>query len=120
METERTANAKVAGILCIVAGLCALVGSFILAGLGVAGFTVLGSTSGEVPHCVPLLPLVLFVPASVLLFTLAVLSILGGVAGVRRQRFWLLVLGAASAILCFLPLGVVALIFAALAEKEFH
>jgi hypothetical protein len=119
MEGRSSSNAKVAGVLCIIAGVLALFGSFVLAAVGVAGFAVLGSAPGHVPHALPLLPLLLFVPLSVLVFALAVVAIVGGVSGLRRDRFWLLVIGAAAAIFCFLPLGVVALVFAMLAEKEF-
>jgi heme/copper-type cytochrome/quinol oxidase subunit 3 len=112
-------NAKVAGVLCIIAGVCALFGSFVLAGIGAAGFAVLGSAPGHVPHGIPFLPLILFIPMSVLVFALGVVAVTGGIAGVRRDQFWLLIVGAATAIFCVLPVGVVALVFALLAEKEF-
>jgi hypothetical protein len=80
---------------------------------------LLGSAAGHTAHGLPLLPLLLFVPISVLIFTLGVISIIGGVYGVRRERFWMLVVGAAAAVFCFLPLGIAALVFAVLAEKEF-
>ncbi len=119
MEGASTSNAKVAGVLCIIAGVCALVGSFVLAALGVAGFAVLGAAHGDVPHGAPLIPLILFVPLSVMLFALGAVAVVGGVAGIRRDRFWLLVVGAAAAVFCFLPVGVIAVILAVLAEKEF-
>jgi len=112
-------SAKVAGTLCVVAGMCTMLGSFILAGIGVAAFTALGSVPGRAAHGLPLIPLVVFIPLSVLLFALAAVAIAGGVAGIRRRHFWLLLVGAAAAVVCFLPLGVVALVFAVLAEKEF-
>jgi hypothetical protein len=119
METRSSSNAKIAGILSIIAGVSALFGSFVLAGIGVAGATVLGSTVSCVPHGLPLLPLLLFIPLAVLIFALAVLAIIGGVYGVRREHFWLLVVGAAASVFCFVPLGIAALVFALLAEKEF-
>jgi hypothetical protein len=119
MEGRSSSNAKVAGVLCVIAGVCAVFGSFVLAGIGVSGFAVLGSAARDVPHGVPLVPLLLFIPMAVLLFALGVVAIVGGVSGLRRERFWLLVVGAAASVFCFLPLGIVALIFAVLAEKEF-
>lgn len=119
MEERPPSNAKVAGVLCIIAGVCALFGSFVLAGIGVAGFAVLGSAPGHVPHGIPFLPLILFIPMSVLVFALGVVAVIGGIAGVRRDRFWMLIVGAATAIFCFLPVGIVALVFALLAEREF-
>jgi uncharacterized BrkB/YihY/UPF0761 family membrane protein len=118
VETKSPANAKIAGILSIIAGVSALFGSLVLGAIGVAGSAVLGS-AGHAPHGLPLLPLLLFVPLSVLIFALGVIAIIGGVYGVRREHFWVLVIGAAAAVFCFLPLGIAALVFTVLAEKEF-
>jgi hypothetical protein len=112
-------NARVSGVLCMIAGGLALLGSFVLAVIGVAGFTVLGSTVRGTPHGIPLLPLVLFIPLSVLVFAFGIVAIVGGLSGLRRQRFWLLVVGALASVFTFLPLGIVALIFALLSEREF-
>jgi hypothetical protein len=119
MEPKSSSNSKIAGILSIIAGVSALFGSLVLGAVGLAGSAVLSSTSGHMPHGLPLLPLLLFIPLSVLIFALGVVAIIGGVCGVRRQHFWVLVVGAAASIFCFLPLGVAALVFAVLGEKEF-
>jgi hypothetical protein len=119
MEAKPSSHAKIAGILSIIAGVSALFGSLVLGAVGVAGSAVLGSTAGHAPHGLPLLPLLLFIPLSVLMFALGVIAIIGGVYGVRREHFWLLVVGAAASIFCFLPVGIAALVFAVLAEKEY-
>jgi hypothetical protein len=119
MEPKSSSNAKIAGILSIIAGVSALFGSLVLGAIGVAGSAVLGSAARHAPQGLPLLPLLLFIPLSVLIFALGVIAIIGGVYGVRRDHFWVLVIGAAAAVFCFLPLGVAALVFTVLAEKEF-
>jgi hypothetical protein len=119
MEPKSTSNSKIAGILSIIAGVSALFGSLVLGGIGVAAAAVFGSAVCDAPHGLPWLPLVLFVPLAFLIFALGVVAIIGGVSGVRRGHFWMLVVGAAAAIFCFLPLGLAALVFAALGEKEF-
>ena len=119
MEPKSSSNSKIAGILSIIAGVSALFGSLVLGGLGVAAAAVVGSAASDAPYGLPWLPLVLFVPLALLIFTLGVVAIIGGVCGVRRRHFWVLVVGAAAAIFCFLPLGLAALFFAALGEKEF-
>ena len=119
MEVRPSSNAKIAGVLSIIAGVSALFGSFLLAGIGVAGATILGSAVSCAPHGLPLLPLLLFIPLAILILALAVLAIVGGVYGVRGKHFWMLVVGAAASVFCFLPLGIAALVFVALAEKDF-
>jgi hypothetical protein len=119
MGAKSSSNSRVAGILCIIAGVSALFGSLVLGAIGVAGSAVLGSASGHTPHGLPLIPLLLFIPLSVMIFALGVIAIVGGVYGLRREQFWVLVIGAAASVFCFLPLGVAALVFAVLAEKEF-
>jgi hypothetical protein len=119
VEAKSTSYAKIAGILSIIAGISALFGSLILGAVGVAGSAVLGSTLGHAPRGLPLLPLLLFIPLSILILALGVLAVVGGIHGVRRRHFSLLVIGAAAAVFCFVPLGIAALVFAVLAEKEF-
>ncbi len=119
MEPSSSSNAKIAGVLTIIAGVSALFGSLVLGAVGVAGSAVLSAIPGHVPHGLPLLPLLLFIPLSLLILALALLAIIGGVYGVRLEHFWLLVVGAAASVFCFLPLGIAALVFAGLAEKEF-
>jgi len=119
MEPKAFSNSKIAGILSIIAGVSALFGSLVLGAVGLAGSAVLSSTSGHTPHGLPLLPLLLFIPLSVLIFALGMAAIIGGVYGVRRRHFWMLVVGAAASIFCFLPIGIAALVFAVLGEKEF-
>ena len=119
VEPTSSSNAKIAGVLTIIAGVSALFGSLVLGAVGVGVSAVLSSIPGHMPQGLPLLPLLVFIPLSVLILTLAVLAIIGGVYGVRREHFWLLVVGAAASVFCFLPLGIAALVFAALAEKDF-
>ncbi len=60
-----------------------------------------------------------FVPLAVLILALGVVAIAGGISGVRGERWWLLVVGVATSVFRFLSLGLPALIFAVIAEKEF-
>ena len=115
---DRSWMPTAAGILNIIAGVLALLGALALAFIGVVALTVPEMTVETQDD----LPLAL---ASGLIWGLAALSLLaallaivGGVVALRRTGWAWPLTGAITALFCFMPLGVFALVFVVLAEKE--
>ncbi|MFQ5350650.1 MAG: hypothetical protein ACE5EG_09435 [Thermoanaerobaculia bacterium] len=115
---DRTWMPTAAGILNIIAGVLALLGTLALIFVGSVTVMVPGMT----PEPEDDLPLAL---ASGLIWGLAalgligaLLAIVGGVVALRRTGWAWPLAGAISALFCAMPVGVFALIFVVMAEKE--
>ena len=100
-----------AGILDIICGAFALIGSF---GCVVAG----GITSilEQVPRFVPALTMALAVP----LLVVGILAIVGGVYALKRAKWGLALTGSIVALFPWWPLGIAAIVFTVLAKDEFE
>ncbi len=119
MNEHTTSHATIAGVLDIAAGLMALTGGLVLALLAVLGAGVLAAIPEDIPP-LQFVPLALFGPLALLVLGAAAVCIAGGIAALKRSSWGWALAGAVAALLAFLPLGVVALIFTILAEREFQ
>lgn len=112
-------KSTIAGMLDIAAGVLALIGGFVCLLLGLIGGGVLSATVPEHLQGLAALPVALFVPLAVLQLIAGVLAIVGGYAALQGARWGLAVVGSVAALVCFFPLGIVAMILTALSESEF-
>ncbi len=116
---ERTWMPTVAGILDIVAGVSSLIGSFFIAFVAAVsgtGFSRCFDYSG--PGTPFFISSVVLSMIAVLLFTLGAVAVIGGIQALRRASWTWSLIGGISAIFCFFPLGIAALIMTVMAEKE--
>lgn len=113
-------KATVAGILDITAGIFGMVGGIPMLVLALGGATVLGMVPEPEANAVAFLPLVLFLPLALLGFLAGLVAIFGGVSALNRRRWGVAVAGSIAAVFSFFPLGVIAVIFTILAEREFR
>ena len=107
-----------AGILNIIAGVTALLGALALIFVGAVTMTVPEMTA-EPGDDLPLALVSGMILALVVLSLIAgLLSIIGGVVALRRTGWAWPLAGAITALFSAMPIGVFALIFVVLAEKE--
>ena len=88
----------IGGIIGIVAGGFAILGTAFLAGM--TGFEFLGAIGAG-------------------FLALGIIALIGGIFALRRRKWGLALTGAIFALFPAVPLGVVAIIFIAMAKKEF-
>jgi hypothetical protein len=114
-------KATVAGILSVIAGGSAILGGIVLATIGLIGSSALVLVHDpDVPQVVKLLPLLFFYTLAMLLFVSGGVAVAGGVSALQRRSWGMAVAGSIAAVLCMLPLGVVAVILIVMAETEFR
>jgi hypothetical protein len=117
-------NAKIGGILSIVAGSMGCVSAlFMIAFAFFMGFV----TRGEVYHGsyysaddVLNIMMVVYVILGVIGIIISVLAIIGGIFSLRKKVWGLALAGAIAGVLTFFPCGVVAVIFTAMGKPEFE
>ncbi len=115
---DRSWMPTAAGILNIIAGVLALLGALALVFVGFVTMTVPEMTA-EPEDDVPLALISGMIWALVALGLLAgLLAIVGGIVALRRTGWAWPLVGAITALFTAMPLGVFALIFVVLAEKE--
>jgi hypothetical protein len=119
VTTTETSKATIAGMLDIAAGVFGLFGGFVLLIIGLVASGVLGATLPPELTGLVALPLALFLPLAGMHLVAAAFAITGGFAALQRRKGWLAVCGAVAALVCFFPLGILAMIFTVLAEREF-
>ena len=115
------------GVLSIIAGALEVIGGLIIAGLTI-GIRILfrlaivpadpGDWFGHIMPFMPVIPMWLIV-VGVPLFALGIVAIVGGVSALRRRSFGLSLAGAVCA-LPVAPLGILAVIFVSLSNREFE
>jgi hypothetical protein len=115
------------GVLSIIAGALEVVGGVMIAVLTI-GIRILfglgimpmhpGDWFGYIMPFMPAIPMWLIV-VGVPLFALGIVAIVGGVSALRRRSFGLSLAGAICA-LPLVPLGILAVIFVSLSNKEFE
>jgi hypothetical protein len=115
------------GVLSIIAGSLEVIGGVIIAVLTI-GIRILfrlaivpvdpGDWFGCIMPFMPVIPMWLIV-VGVPLFALGIVAIVGGVSALRRRSFGLSLAGAVCA-LPVAPLGILAVIFVAVSNKEFE
>jgi hypothetical protein len=115
-----TSKSTAAGILDIAAGVSALAGSLVTATIALIAGGLIGAAVEPEMEAVALLPAALLVPVAVFFLTAGVVAVAGGVAAVRRSSWGWTIAGAVAALVCFLPLGVAAVVLTILAEPEFR
>ena len=117
---ETTWKPTVAGILNIVSGVSGLLGGLVLALLALTAGVFLGFTAEEVAAKIPFaVGTGLFVTLAVLLLATSFVAVWGGIQAIRRQSWGWALAGSIAAIFVFWPLGVLAVVFTVMAEKEF-
>ena len=115
---DRSWMPTAAGILNIVCGVMALLGALALVFVGTVALAVPEMTA-ETEDDLPLaLASGLFWGLAALSLLAALLAIIGGIVALRRTGWAWPLTGAITALFIFLPLGVLALIFAVMAEPE--
>ena len=115
------------GVLSIIAGALEVIGGLIIAGLTI-GIRILfrlaivpadpGDWFGHVMPFMPVIPMWLII-VGVPLFALGIVAIVGGVSALRKRSFGLSLAGAICA-LPVAPLGILAVIFVSLSNREFE
>ena len=115
-------NARVGGILSIVAGAFGALWIIVAVFLIVASFFVYTEPYYDVaPSTDVLLIAILFYGFMGLLFLAAgVLAIVGGVFALRKKVWGLALTGAIAGTIAFFPCGIPAIIFTSLGRKEFN
>ncbi len=115
---DRTWMPTAAGILNIISGILALLGALALVFVGAVTTTVPEMTP-EPGDDVPLALISGMIWGLVVLgLVAAVLAIVGGIVALRRTGWAWPLAGAITALFSALPIGIFALIFVVLAEKE--
>jgi hypothetical protein len=107
---ERTWRPKIAGILSIIAGVIGLIISPLLIAYG--SIAMLDIAFGE------WWGFYLF-QAGFLLIIAGIIAIAGGIFSLIRKKWWMALAGSISAIICFLFLGIPAVIFVTQSKREF-
>ena len=107
-----------AGILCIISGATRLMGGIIIFILGWLGDGILNLFWLGMPST-QFIPFLLLRIAAVPVVVLGVLAIVGGVYAIQRKRWGLALTGSICATLLGWLLGIPAIIFTALSQKEF-
>jgi len=119
MAAPASSKTTLAGIFNLAAGAMGLVGGAILLLLGLVGSGVMSQTLHGQEAFIAVIPIAVFGPLSLLLFVAGSIAVWGGMAALRRRSWPRVVLGGIGATVCFLPLGIAALIVAVIAEEEF-
>ena len=103
---ERTWRGTWAGILAIIAGGI---------GIGVGAFvTVMGGTIGALAGLGGMLAALGAAPIG-----LGIVALIGGIFALRRRAWGFALTGAILACICFLPVGILAVIFVFMGKREF-
>jgi len=97
---------KIAGILSIIAGIVGLISSPIMIAYG--SIAMLEGWGG----------FYLF-QAGFLFIVTGIIAIVGGIFALRRKTWWIALAGSISALICFLFLGIPAIIFVVQSKREF-
>jgi hypothetical protein len=122
METtmEKTWKPVAGGILNIVAGVFSLIGFIVVVILiGAVGSSFIWDQAGMDPMSVGVAQTVLVVIAIVTLIT-GVLPLIGGIYALQRKRWGLALAGSIAAIIGTTILGILSVIFIAMAKNEFE
>ena len=113
---ERTWMPTAAGVLTIVSGVFGLIGGLVLTVFGIVGGEILRYfTFGTLE----LLPLALLSVVGIPVLLLGILALVGGIYALQRKTWGLALAGSISALLLSRLLGIPAIIFTALSQKEF-
>ena len=120
-----TNNARVGGILSIVAGglgcLVALLGVFVAVVMGaMSGGRYYDSYDYSMPGNFFIIMAAVYGVCAFIGLIVSVLAIVGGISGIRRRVWGLALTGSIAAALAFFPCGIAAIIFTALAKPEFN
>ena len=121
---EKTWKPTVTGILDIVAGAFSLVGLTLLI-MGIAFFMITSATGGlnlpgRLPMSVPMGPAALLVAIALPLLIADVLAIIGGIYAIRRKKWGWALTGSIAALFAAWPLGIAAIVFTVMSQKEFE
>lgn len=115
-------KAQVGGVLNIISGVFGVIGALaLLAMIVFFGYIFsLPEVSADLTDTAPLAIIQVFYGiAAFVLLVLGIIGIVGGVYAMKKRAWGLALAGAICGILTFLPLGIIATIFIAQAQKEF-
>ena len=118
--------ATVGGVMTIISGSFAMIGGIVLMFFAVFFSQLLswaGTTSGgfgPTEQDITTLVGLMYGVMGFFLLVLGVLALIGGIYCVRRRLWGLALAGAIAATLSFFPVGVIAVVFTALARPEFY
>jgi hypothetical protein len=119
MNTSNSSYPVVAGVLSIVSGALGVIMSAVLILFAVVFWSAI-SISTDAPEDFPFFIFqTIYLVWGIGLLILAVLGIIGGIFALQRRYWGLALTGSIAAVLTFLPAGVIAVIFVALAKQEF-
>jgi hypothetical protein len=119
MTAPSSSKPTLAGVFNLASGAMGLIGGGILLLLGLVGSGVLWQTVHGPEAPLAIVPIAFFGPMALLLLVSGAVAVWGGMAALHRRNWPRVVLGGIAATICFLPLGVVALIVSVMAEGEF-
>ena len=117
---EKTWMPTVAGILDIVAGGLSLLG-LIFVILGISVFAIAGSSglSCPVPMPTPIGPAFVILIMAIPVLIADILAIVGGIYALKGKKWGWALTGSIAALIAFWPLGIAAIVFTVMSQKEF-
>ena len=117
---QQISKSLVAGVLNLVSGASAIIGSFGLALLGMIGSGVLSTVPDHDAQAFSFVPALVFFPLALFLLIIGAAAVAGGIAAIQRRRWWLALIGTVASIFSCFFLGLPAIILLVLGEPEFH
>jgi len=116
-------NAKIGGILSIVAGSMGVLSSLAIILFSVfLGFMMGGEVYYDnyyAPDNMLSIMMVIYIIGGVIGLIVSVLAVTGGIFGLRKKNWGLALAGAIAGVLAFFPCGVVAVVFISMSKPEF-
>jgi hypothetical protein len=117
-------NAKIGGILSIVAGSLGVLSALMMIVMGVFMVFVM---NGEMRYdsYYPMdnmvtLMMIIYIISGIIGFVVSALAITGGVFALKKKNWGLALAGSIAGVLAFFPCGVAAIIFTAMSKPEFN
>lgn len=117
-------NARIGGILSIVAGGLGILGALMLILFAVLMGVLFNSEAVTHDRELADFPfyvfVIMYIVPGVIGILLSVLAIVGGIYGIKKKNWGFALAGAIAGVLTFFPCGVVAVIFTSLGKAEFN
>ncbi|MEJ2739041.1 MAG: hypothetical protein P8105_04310 [Dehalococcoidia bacterium] len=117
---EKTWKPVAGGVLSIIAGVFSLIGCIVTISLiGVVGSSYIWDYTGLDPVSAGVVQTVLVI-VSIVTFITGILPLIGGIYSLQRKRWGLALAGSITAIIGTTILGILSVIFIAMAKNEFE
>ena len=117
---QQTSRNLIAGVLNLVSGASAIIGSLILGGIGAISFGVMSSVPDRDVQAFAFVPALVFFPMALFIFITGVVAVVGGVAAIQQRRWWVALIGTVASIFSCFFLGIPAMILLIMGEPEFR